>query len=438
MGASNVKMPTPEAKIHKKLDLFSQDKLVKSWTGSYLVNTLFYYYLFNKYKNNCFISSFTLDSGMFIDIDETEDIILGDYAWQLFTCIKKKSNVIVIPLSLKLGGSGHANLLIYRKKSNTIEHFEPHGSHFNGNENVISRKINSKLDFIIEKLNERGLNIKLVRSDVVCPRIRGLQGIEQMSHIIKLDKEGGGYCAVWSMFFTELVLKNPTIPSAELMQIIFDKIDSKTVPTDYLRKIVIGYVNIIHDKIEKYYSFITGIKKITVDEIIEINKINDMTKDAFIRDYRIIRDIQMFILNDPSSTKKSYLKELKAIKPANPQTERTIYFLENMDTLLNPSITKSEQTKSRDIPAKKVSPPPPETPLPAKKVSHPPPGTPLPAKKVSPPPETPLPVTSPSEKKVTIVNTQRYPNGTRRNEPDKKGKGMLHKLMKMTRMTKRK
>ena len=33
--------------------------------------------------------------------------------------------------------------------------------------------------------------------------------IEGYANIFKDDKEGGGYCSIWSMFTTEMILSNP-------------------------------------------------------------------------------------------------------------------------------------------------------------------------------------------------------------------------------------
>jgi len=260
----------------------------------------------------------------------------------------------VIPMTLVFAnGIGHSNLLIYRKKNNVIEHFEPHGINFGGKiHSEISETINTKIAILIERLNTHIIKtskpeIKLMRGSDVCPLQIGLQIIEEMSSIKKLITEGGGYCSVWSMFFTELVLKNPTFSSRELMIIIFEKVRETTFMSNYLRRIVIGYVNVIHEKIEKYYSFISGIKKITVDEIIEImragnknqNEINNLKNDHI-----NILTIHNYLLNHPSVTKEEYLAKLEKAYAKNPdyQLERLIIFLNRINTsLLNPSITKS-------------------------------------------------------------------------------------------------
>ena len=137
------------------------------------------------------------------------------------------------------------------------------------------------------------------------------------------------------MFFTELVLKNPTIPSNELLNIIMNKFDKDIEKQrNYLRKIIIGYVNLIHNKIEKYFYFITGVKN-------SVDKINEMVKagqiNNFIANYNTIINIQTELFNNPSLTKKEYIEILKKKKlnTINPdkkhEIDREIFFLNQMD-----------------------------------------------------------------------------------------------------------
>jgi len=362
-----IKLPTPvNVKIHKKLDLFAEEKLVKQWNGSGLLSNLFYIYLFNKYKNNCAIASSRAHIGLAIYIDEPQWKDLVYESFNVFRCIyKNKSETFVIPLRLVFpDGSGHSNLLIYRKKNNVIEHFEPHGLNYNTQPNPISEMINFRLDQLIDYINIYATKtsippVTLVRAAELCPWNFGLQAIEEMSSIQKLVQEGKGYCAVWSMFFTELVLKNPTVSSRELMDIIFDKMREGLIhqgifPPNYLRRIAIGYVHVIHEKIEKYYSFISGIKKITVDEIIDIMSVGNKNRNEvnnLNNDYINLVTIHNFLLNNPSVTKEEYIAELEKIDETDPHYhlhERLILFLNRINTsLLNPSITKSSSQSSK-------------------------------------------------------------------------------------------
>ena len=365
-----IKLPTPASvKIHKKLDLFAEETIIKSWSGSCLTQSFVYYYLFHKYKNNCFIMSRISPKSKI----STPEIIMhvgnkahrakwpavSNYALNVFRCISRNtSDAFVIPLGLIMPRSGHANLLIYRKRGNVIEHFEPHGAHFTKMRNgelidmkEINKAINANLDELVKQINTHLRNdskpeVTLVRSDVVCPNLKGLQVLESTATMKKLTIEGGGYCAAWSMFFTEMVMKNPSISSAELMRIILGyksngSLTHLDIPTDYFRRIIIGYVNVIHERIEKYYSFISGNKKITIDEIGAIVHRTGESIEVF-DNYEAITNINNFILNNPTSTKETYIAQLETINKTNPTplNTRIIHILNRIDEkFLNPSIT---------------------------------------------------------------------------------------------------
>jgi hypothetical protein len=362
----NIKMPEPLhlKKINTKLDFFSETPVIRQWPGYSVVDTLFYLYLFNKYKHNCLIKDgggsllgVRLKINKKLSFAELSDYKehLGSISTQLSKCIKKNLNSIVIPLYLEFSTTNHANLLIYRKKDNIIEHFEPHGSVFMGDIIEDKRSIVTQLKSFIDMLNSNLIKKKkkpvtLISSDVVCPYIYGLQGLEASSKQVKYPLQGKGYCAAWSMFFTELVLKNPTVPTNELLNIIINKFDKNIEKQrNYLRQIIVGYVNLIHNKIEKYFQFITGTKD-TLDNIIEM--MNKGQYDFGVN-YNTTLTIQTVLLNNPSLTKKKYLKNLENQKLTNPENkleiDRYINVLKQMD-LISPSplsLNSSSSSKTK-------------------------------------------------------------------------------------------
>jgi len=145
----------------------------------------------------------------------------------------------------------------------------------------------------------------------VCPYLYGFQGLE--SRASKKEKiEGAGYCAAWSMFFTELALKNPTVSSDKLIDIVYNKVNG-IKGSDYLRRIIRGYVNIISEKLEKYYEILFG-EKTSVNNITNIftNAKNDMRKYARFRDkFFILLSFEMELINNPSITKNDILQMIE-------------------------------------------------------------------------------------------------------------------------------
>jgi len=119
-------------------------------------------------------------------------------------------------------------MLIYRMKNKeaVIEHFEPHGSDMKASTGKHNEIVQKNLIFFVNLLNrELNLNglrsVTLVPSNEVCPYIKGLQVLEQQSSLKKNKGEPGGYCVSWSMFFAELCLRNPEIPSDQLLDLIY-------------------------------------------------------------------------------------------------------------------------------------------------------------------------------------------------------------------------
>ena len=218
---------------------------ILNFAGSAAVETMFYLYLFKKYKSNCFLHDENLKRrflGMSIYINpeydskqkmETENQLVT-LAEQFIVCAKKDTKIIIIPVQLIFpDGGGHANVLIYRKNLNQIEHFEPHGRKFARNYDDTNNKIIDRwMKYFVSEINIRlrilkKTEVKLIESSEVCPYMEGLQNLESMSEFIILaNVEPPGYCAAWSMFFTELCLKNPDIPSSTLMNYIFNTLQS--------------------------------------------------------------------------------------------------------------------------------------------------------------------------------------------------------------------
>ena len=372
-----IKMPEPIhiKKINTKLDFFSKTNVIRQWSGYDVIDTLFYLYLFNKYKQNCLIKYKGANSkhSLGLELQIKTNLSRNEYSVyekhlrmvsiKLSECIEKNPDSIVIPLYIKKSDGGHANILIYRKKDNVIEHFEPHGSKIITRDPQNNQLIETQLNLFIAMLNEQLKKnnkppVNLIPSNTVCPYIYGLQGLEEKASQKKSALEGGGYCAAWSMFFTELVLKNPTIPSDELLNIIINKFDKDIEKQrNYLRKVIIGYVNLIHNKIEKYFYFITGVKG-SVDKINEMIKAN--RTDNFIANYDTIINIQTELFNNPSLTKKGYIeilekKKLNTKKPDQKlEIDREIYFLNQMDQIsVSPDSSYINSSKGKTKKGKK-------------------------------------------------------------------------------------
>ena len=230
-------------------------------------------------------------------------------------------------------------MLIYRKKYNHIEHFEPHGQKFMAesieNEVSIQQSTNLLLKIFVESINEELLAhshqsakditpLKLITSNVVCPYLRGFQAEEENIDLFKDDeKEGGGYCSAWSMFFTELCLKNPDLTSNEIITRVFRLYDSETIG-QFLRNVIRGYALFIDEKINKYYAFLNDGKKLNIEKIKKMSSRNRIT---LYRKMKFIINIEMEMSHNPNILDG----QLKALKRLIKDDEKHGRFLEGND-----------------------------------------------------------------------------------------------------------
>ena len=263
------------------------------WIGKHLIENIFYTYLLTKYKSNCYIFSNSGKSGILLHIGELrkETTLKSDNPLlkelnlgvdHLYSCIVNphiKSNIIIIPLCLQWSDTAaHANVLIYRKDLKQLEHFEPDG--------VLDEKtdthVKSLIKFFTSQLGTKlGYDVKYIPASEVCinKNILGIQFIEELFSNIK--DVTSGFCLAWSMFFTEMALKNPTIPSAELLNIIVDNISLKRdisykKKANQFSRLIRGYVLMINDKVEKYCKALFG-EDVNIKKILAIDDVQTRT-----------------------------------------------------------------------------------------------------------------------------------------------------------------
>ena len=283
---SDVQLPSPAIlkNTQKSLHDYRNKGIqqILAFRGSYILSHIFYSYLISKYKNTCNKiennPNFFIDSSFQKELDKDQKKSAENVAH----CINHdKLSMFIIPISIYGGEEGaHANLLVYRRKFHTLEHFEPNGSNMPYSEESIA-KFNAKLQEYIDVINSKIPNkLEYIGPSKICPG-KGLQWLEGNSKLLLTDKEPGGYCLVWSMFFAEFCLKNPDKTSDELLRYVFKTMPKNVDTNDDLRRICQGYVHIIYDKINKYVSHhfpdIKLNKGMTRDELlVVINRLNDL------------------------------------------------------------------------------------------------------------------------------------------------------------------
>jgi hypothetical protein len=335
-GDIRLKMPIPlsdkinyNAAVAKKMDkIFQSHENVAAFTGSPLLANLFYLYLFKKYKMNCIlVSQDKISMHLKLEIKENMPKILEDqqndmiknYANKIAKCIINQKKIIIIPMTFFVNEGAHANLLIYRENTNEIEHFEPHGNEYSGpNSQLLHQKLNEYLGEFVKQINkyikdhkEEGEIVEkiiLVKAHDVCPVIRGVQALESTSTIpINTLIEPSGYCEAWSMFFTELCLKNPEIPSKDVYEAIMEKTELYDNKNDYLRNVIRGYTNFINNKIAKHFSevFREPMSSAKIQDMISRNQPVIHTFDAQIYYIKLLEIMEME--EGPEVVNKSYM-----------------------------------------------------------------------------------------------------------------------------------
>lgn len=318
LGRPALKLPEPlpekreyTEKINTHITrIIQKNDKIKEFLGLYLLENLFYLYLFSKYKMNCLIKARedpnNSEIGLIVKVFAQKNFLklkddyltqisplLNFYSDQIVNCIINGSNIIIIPMDITLIYSdnttdGHANLLIYRRNTNELEHFEPHGKVLRDTnfslEMLIGNQIRDYLTLLETKINVRISqhndlakksnkleNITLISAYSMCPEMDGFQVLETRSTLplpVNILFETGGYCSAWSMFFTELCLKNPEIPSREIYRFVLKNPAITGNKSDYFKRVIHGYTYYINNKIVKHFSDIFE-EKLTTTKIIK-------------------------------------------------------------------------------------------------------------------------------------------------------------------------
>ena len=314
-------------------DLEDQGRTIFAFMGTTFVESFSYLYLLNKYKSKCFAQAsnnvdgfkgnriFGITVPLKINYSKDDEIQLKKQFEQISTilanCVKDGENTIIIPLSYTKGRGGHANMLILRINRRELEHFEPHGGEFIGNERLqsSSKRI---LTFFVKILNKELKKdnlpeITYVDASQVCPYIQGLQDLEGTSKLPKRTKlEPGGYCAAWSIFFAELCLKNPDIPSSELLDNVYNYLTTKSSGPDYLKGVIRGYAGYITQQVNTYLSIFFK-PNVTVGQLLATINTTSSQSVFIIEDaLKVLVELETYIAMNPDFDLRKELK--KAMK----------------------------------------------------------------------------------------------------------------------------
>lgn len=231
-----------------KLSKIGKEKGGINYRGYVKIAEVAYVAIINKFKRKCIPSYFSdrRHINLTINSNKKNTPILNDmyiftnFGESIKDCIDRNVSIICIYLGLIFEGesSGHANLLIYRPFERIIERFEPHGKRYLNNLKA-DLSINKQLKELFEvKLNYyTNGKVTYFPPKEICPYKKGFQSLE--GQIKGLHIEGGGFCAMWSLFIMEMILNNPTKPTKQIIEKVME-ITNKD--PQFLKDTIRGYV----------------------------------------------------------------------------------------------------------------------------------------------------------------------------------------------------
>ena len=160
--------------------------------------------------------------------------------------LNDKFRYFIIPIGIELTHAAHANIILFDKTMNTIERYEPYGKDWPPGFNYNPNKLDTNLENLFKNLLEdhKILDIKYYSPKMYEQKI-GLQIIDINEHnISKNIGDPGGFCAGWSLWYTEMRIINSNISIYELIPKLIHNIRSKRI---YFRTIIRSYTKHITD-----------------------------------------------------------------------------------------------------------------------------------------------------------------------------------------------
>ncbi len=132
---------------------------------------------------------------------------------------------VIIPLGIALQNGSHANYLIFDKKTYQIERFEPYGSDSPYKFNYNSNLLDNVLQFKFNEINE---DIKYIQPKKYLPKI-AFQYFDVYESKTEKIGDPGGFCALWSIWYTDMRMTYPDIDRKTLVKKLLKQIRSNNV-----------------------------------------------------------------------------------------------------------------------------------------------------------------------------------------------------------------
>jgi len=231
LTCNDTSYPRKNTRCDIKIENIENKKMYYLFTGISFDILIGLIYLLNKHKSTCSVLNKNVDNKInkkynmynFEIIWNLNKLELSDNFFNLFVKCKNRFTIIPVGIELKIGN--HANYLIYDKKLNEIERFEPYGSNpppgFNYNPKSLDDLLEYKFKNIIK-------NIKYIRPSEYLPKI-GLQYLESIELNKKYIYDPEGYCAVWAIWYTDMRITYADIDRKKLIKYLINVIKENNI-----------------------------------------------------------------------------------------------------------------------------------------------------------------------------------------------------------------
>ena len=158
----------------------------------------------------------------------------------------KKCDYFIIPIGIEIENGAHANILIYDRKSNTLERFEPNGSDEPPNYNYNFKLLDTVLNNYFKKYFK---TMTYLTPKMFLPKI-GFQAFENIeSSRNKKIGDPGGFCAAWCLFYVTNRLKYQSLPPGRLVKQLITHIKYNNLSFKNIIRNFSKYINDYRDNI---------------------------------------------------------------------------------------------------------------------------------------------------------------------------------------------
>lgn len=208
-------------------------------------------------------------------IKKSNNAVLESIVGQIAKCLRNGVTQIIIPVALDDANDAtvrHMNILVFRTRDWSLEHYEPHGKtnlveHWSTEKgrqkNAFLHQMISgvfeRLSVVLDrrlkkwKSNQDKPALKLLTSSETCPSHRGFQSLQTRNS----EFEQGGVCSVWALFVAEMSAAHPALSVRQIQNTIYSKLAEYDISLagDFLLNMLKGFVARILETTRFYAPF---------------------------------------------------------------------------------------------------------------------------------------------------------------------------------------